>query len=488
MSIIFFFLVLSWQSLKVNTMSVEVNDGLKILSHDYSIVSLEPSRAVLARDPNASLPISFTICSTIMAPHVFPRQDLVFAYLMDRFENVLVQILMQVQTTVKGGIVTKYDYKKQWKDPKNSDSKEFYGFSQQWIKLCAAVNRTSGLYQVVADGIVVENRILSQDVLKAMPTDLSGKIVLGNPKNLYKNPSENMVTNLNIFSTAHTVKVMRQNTGGESCIEDGDYLAWSDMEWTLYGQTVIETVTDSEPCSGDPSSIVYPAFMGQSTCIKLCESLGSRLPSIVTSREWANLEKGVGRFDNYFAIWTAIDDKEIEDQWRDHYTGQVMVNHSNVFFPGAPNRGRDENCAIIYNRGGLIRLDDDYCELPAMCMCENNPELFLRLRGLCKGSAIETHYRPKGGRFDINQFRIIGLHSSIDHSDVSGLWELSVAKSNVKAISRAPKSSFTLGKHNWTVLMDRGCNRNSESDSYTMELKMSGCKDGQHVGLFDMLR
>ena len=104
MSIIFFFLVLSWQSLKVNTMSVEVNDGLKILSHDYSIVSSEPSRAVLARDPNASLPISFTICSTIMAPHVFPRQDLVFAYLMDRFENVLVQISTNTHIRIRCSI------------------------------------------------------------------------------------------------------------------------------------------------------------------------------------------------------------------------------------------------------------------------------------------------------------------------------------------------------------------------------------------------
>ena len=186
--------------------------------------------------------------------------------------------------------------------------------------------------------------------------------------------------------------------------------------------------------------------------------------------------KGVGRFDNYFAIWTAIDDKEIEDQWRDHY---------NVFFPGAPNRGRDENCAIIYNRGGLIRLDDDYCELPAMCMCENNPELFLRLRGLCKGSAIETHYRPKGSLFDLKQFRIIGLHSNIEHNGLIGLWELSVAESKVRAISRASLASFTLGKHNWTIQMDKECNLNGESDSYTAELKMSGCKDGQFIRLFD---
>ena len=118
-------------------------------------------------------------------------------------------------------------------------------------------------------------------------------------------------------------------------------------------------------------------------------------------------------------------------------------------------------------------------------MCENNPQSFLRLRGLCKGSAIETHYRPKGSLFDLKQFRIIGLHSNIEHNGLIGHWELSVAESKVRAISRASLASFTLGKHNWTILMDKECNLNGESDSYTVELKMSGCKDGQFIGLFD---
>ena len=118
-------------------------------------------------------------------------------------------------------------------------------------------------------------------------------------------------------------------------------------------------------------------------------------------------------------------------------------------------------------------------------MCENNPQSFLRLRGLCKGSAIETHYRPKGGLFDLKQFRIIGLHSNIEHNGLIGLWELTVAESKVRAISRASLGSITLGKHNWTIQMDKECNHNGESDSCTAELKMSGCKDGQFIGLFD---
>ena len=267
MPIIFLFLIISWQSLEADTMSVEVNDGLKvlILAPDKSIKSSELSKAVLKRDPKASLPISFTICSTIMAPHVFPKHDLVFARVIRKDGNTLINIAMQIQSTAGGGIVTKYDYRKQWKDSEKNDTKEFHAFSQQWIKLCAAVNRTSGLYQVVANGVIVENRILPQDILTAMPIDLSKKIVLGS-SGIYVDPCANMVTNLNIFSAAHTLDDMRQKTDGEDCTDDGDYLAWSEMEWTLYGETVIDTVDDGEACHGEPSSIVYPASMGQSTC------------------------------------------------------------------------------------------------------------------------------------------------------------------------------------------------------------------------------
>ena len=59
------------------------------------------------------------------------------------------------------------------------------------------------------------------------------------------------MTNLNIFSTAHSVEVMRENTQGGNCIEDGDYLAWNDMTWTLHGQAGFETVDAEEPCMED---------------------------------------------------------------------------------------------------------------------------------------------------------------------------------------------------------------------------------------------
>ena len=43
------------------------------------------------------------------------------------------------------------------------------------------------------------------------------------------------VTNVNIFSSALSIERMKRMTGGERCVEEGDYLAWADMEWILHG-------------------------------------------------------------------------------------------------------------------------------------------------------------------------------------------------------------------------------------------------------------
>ena len=53
---------------------------------------------------------------------------------------------------------------------------------------------------------------------------------------------------------------------------------------------------------------------------------------------------------------------------------------------------------------------------------------------------------------------------------------MSVAHHNVSGTSVALPGSFTLGKNAWTIFSDKGCNK--KSNSYEIDLKMSGCKDG----------
>ena len=49
-------------------------------------------------------------------------------------------------------------------------------------------------------------------------------------------------------------------------------------------------------------------------------------------------------------------------------------------------------------------------------------------------------------------------------------------ESNVTATTKAPHNTFTLGRHNWTIIGDKGCSE--EGIEYTTELKMSGCLEG----------
>ena len=55
------------------------------------------------------------------------------------------------------------------------------------------------------------------------------------------------------------------------------------------------------------------------------------------------------------------------------------------------------------------------------------------------------------------------------------MWILDAKDSNTTATSKASHASFALGKHNWTIKGDKGCNG---GESYAVELKMSGCHKG----------
>ena len=204
-----------------------------------------------------------------------------------------------------------------------NNGKEFHAFTNQWTRGCVAYNSTSTLYQVVVDGIFVQNytrRGLKKPELK-ISTDLSGKILLGTYQNWGKWIEViHKVTNLNIFSTAHSVEVMRQNTKGGKCIEDGDYLAWNDMQWTLHGSAVIETVDVEETCQeNNPLVDVYDTKSGpgriqnMESCMQLCEKLKSRTPSITTIEEWNILKEFFLAYKKPIPwLWAPIDDNKVE--------------------------------------------------------------------------------------------------------------------------------------------------------------------------------
>ena len=122
----------------------------------------------------------------------------------------------------------------------------------------------------------------------------------------------NQVSNLNIFSRFLSVEEMKENTKGDKCSSEGDYLAWRDMQWTLNDKARIEYVTTDEVCKSHPSLNLYPASFEMEPCMNFCQKLGSRFPPTVTLQQWKNLEKNLNGLRKPMNIWLALDYSERE--------------------------------------------------------------------------------------------------------------------------------------------------------------------------------
>ena len=219
-------------------------------------------------------------------------------------------------------------------------------------------------------------------------------------------------------------------------------------------------------------------------------------------KDWVKLQTFLKKklFDkglNTLQLWLPIEDRKTEDVWEDFYTREVVQNFTHPWIGSKPNGGRAENCARLMNENDWA---DRRCDYPNFaCMCSHKSNTNLKLRGLCPRSAIDVHYKPVNKQTDIREMKLQGLkHTSIGHvrNDIFSFlkipkaekkWVLHVIDPKVTGTSTAPFTSFTLGKHNWTIRGDEGC---SSKDSYNTELKMSGCAernftcdDGQCVSM-----
>ena len=79
---------------------------------------------------------------------------------------------------------------------------------------------------------------------------------------------------------------------------------------------------------------------------------------------------------------------------------------------------------------------------------------------------------------DPQKIVMIGYQSArIEHDQSHDQWVLRDSRQNITARTQAGQLSFALGKHNWTISGDR--HHCSGGRDYTIEMKLTGCKDGK---------
>ena len=230
-------------------------------------------------------------------------------------------------------------------------------------------------------------------------------------------------------------------------------------------------------------------------CMNLCQKLGGRSPPVRTLHEWQEFVQEVETVSPFMSnyshpIWLSATEggegmelgrlshwtKDVRSQegvWRDYNTGHELENYSKpwAFDFEDTKEGNTSNCLLYYP--DWISWKEWNCfALQRGCPCTFDSPPVLQLRGsVCKSSYIKPQrYTLRQSLRDPKTVIMVGLISAqIFVWDTN--WILRDAPTDVTAWSHASKESFSLGKHNWTVL-DPGCS----GDQITLEMKLTGCQ------------
>lgn len=174
-------------------------------------------------------------------------------------------------------------------------------------------------------------------------------------------------------------------------------------------------------------------------------------------------------------LWLGITDVEVEGEWREVSTSQVLEYRN--FVSVYPIGGTLYNCALLTVEG--LWQDTDCKTTNRKCSaCTVRTENFLRLRGLCFDSEYQTYFRLDGYVHGRPMF--YGYYDMVIHYNASDdAWVLRNALEN-STLLRLPKISrysYPLGKYDWTVVADV-CGR---PPGGSLTLSLSACSNSQYM-------
>ena len=175
--------------------------------------------------------------------------------------------------------------------------------------------------------------------------------------------------------------------------------------------------------------------------------------------------------------------ESLEDVWRDYYTGKRLVNFTTMPFDQYVNL-TSENCAaaglVVYapessssKYSGYFKWLEVNCDLsPVSCVCQYPAQPIMYLRGGCPETYLDRKYIALQESV-LDDVMWVGIYNTrIEYDLYNYQWRMEISDWGVTAHSWAEHRSYILGKHNWTISNDYGCNG---GNNYTTELKATGC-------------
>ena len=453
--------------------------------------------AVLANDPLADLPTSFTICSSLFVQYMTSSKNFLQLF-QDDGSHWLHYEIEPVRNFEEFNDKVTMNF--------NDKSNNFWNSGlpivpHSWYHACVGLNTVSGHLRVVVNGYTIVDEIDSYFIGSSdkRPKNLIGKINIFKTVQLgYWYQSRGILSNMNIFGSQLTIEDMDLVTNGDKCGDQGDYLSWARMEWNISGSVEQGVVSQADLCQTDSSSMVLltESFPFWDECMNFCPKMRrARSPMMRTNAEFEMLlkwldEKTLNPETKEFypgvlgaAHWIAVTDLESEGTWIDYYTQEKIEDADEAIFGGELNGGTKENCGLLV--GPWRGWNDWSCEVRKdsviACSCQHPKQMYLRMRGLCQDSFIDQYYVPSNKPKNGATIFVGLLTSVIEYIPEASIWKLEYKASaiaNTTAVTESSHFSFVLGSHQWTISEDnKGCSKRGQP--YTRILKLTGCQDGE---------
>ena len=243
-----------------------------------------------------------------------------------------------------------------------------------WLHVCLLVNTETGDLSLSLNG-EPPIRFKNTELTIQAPKNLAEKIYLGFGELGYTNKQFNgQVANLNIFTMRDEEDIVKMSAN--LCSQVGDAVSY-DTEWKFVGD-VNEKEDDSwKICDRDLTYLVgIPNKMSWEDAEKVCDKLGK---SKITDK----LEPLVKNLtNNCEQIWSPISDEEVEGEFRNTISGQLVTDVP--WAQGGPNGNEEQNNVAVELVSGAY--NDVHSSEYHCVVCELNKTTQFTLTGVCKDS------------------------------------------------------------------------------------------------------